>query len=243
MGLPITHVNLFMLAGVATAPLFMEDFRLAMIASLTQAGYSVSASRLLYPYGDWSRRLLHQLHELRHDMWTARSRPLRSIGGGRAAKSIKACGEEGWPLLIGHSGGGVAAVQAASILAEEQVYDAGWPIRVVQIGSPKCPVPPWLQDSWMYAEAVRDNARSSDPVTWLGSRGMWQRNTHGLPVWRQSAPAAHTTQLRLPLIGGHPDYFRASSSYLNKEGRTNLDITVQAVTDWLNTTLELRQQP
>ncbi|SFL08315.1 hypothetical protein SAMN03159341_103121 [Paenibacillus sp. 1_12] len=236
MGLPGTHVNLFLLAGVATAPLFMEDFRLAMITNLTQAGYTVSVSELLYPYGDWSRRLLRQLHELRHDLWTARSRPLRSIGGNRAADMIKACGDKGWPLLIGHSGGGVAAVQAASILAANAADHAEKPIRVVQIGSPKCPIPSWLHNSWMYAEAIRDNGRSSDPVTWLGNQRVWQRSSGGLPIWRQSVPAANLAQLRLPLVGGHPDYFRAGSSYLNKQGSTNLEITVQAVTNWLYST-------
>jgi hypothetical protein len=241
MSFPITKVNMYMLAGVATAPLFMESFRLAMTARLEQTGCTVY-SELLYPYGDWSRKLLRQLIELRHDLWTARTRQRRSIGGGRAAAAIKAGADEGWPLLIGHSGGGVAAVHAASILADEPPFQRDGPLpiplRVVQIGSPKCPIPAWLQDSWMYAAAVNSRGTAADPVSLLGSWNGWQRSRAGLPVWRQLAPISPSCNLRLPLIGGHPDYFRASSSFLNGNGVSNLEITVQAVSDWLHSTFE-----
>jgi hypothetical protein len=268
MSLPITKVNLFLLAGVATAPLFMENFRLALATRLEQAGCEVY-SELLYPYGDWSRKLLPQLLELRHDLWAARTRPLRSIGGARAAamaasaearlaaaqagcaapvanseaqQPVSGGSSGGLTLLLGHSGGGVAAVHAAGILAGEPVLLRGaatpslLPLRVVQIGSPKCPVPTWLQGSLLYASAINAQGRPSDPVTLLGSWRVWQRSRLGLPVWRPSAPASPSAHIRLQLMGGHPDYFRESNPFLNQHGLSNLEVTVQAVMDWLDST-------
>ncbi|NHN29531.1 hypothetical protein [Paenibacillus agricola] len=319
MGLPITKVNLFLLAGVATAPLFMENVRLALVARLEQAGCKVN-SELLFPYGDWSRKLLPQLLELRHDLGAARTRPLRSIGGTRVAAAVAArvaagvsettgagcsacvaagesettstggakhggksavsgrssgeaayraeggdsvdgatlsgsCSRAGEPandaasgarsltLLLGHSGGGVAAVHAAGILAAEPALPCGAarPLRVVQIGSPKCPIPAWLQDSLLYASAINAQGRPSDPVTLLGSWRVWQRSRVGLPMWRSLAPTSPLTNIRLRLLGGHPDYFRESSPFINQQGLSNLEITVQSVMDWLNSTFEQKK--
>jgi hypothetical protein len=267
MSLPITKVNIFLLAGVATAPLFMENFRLALTAKLEQAGCEVH-SELLFPYGDWSRKLLPQLLELRHDLWAARSRPLRSIGGARVAAAVRAsagtgtdaaaaragggspAGTSGKPplcpgsltLLIGHSGGGVAAVHAASILALTgepamlQGATRAISLRVVQVGSPKCPIPNWLKRSLLYVSAINAKGRPTDPVALLGSWRVWQRNRLGLPVWRPSEPASQSGNIRLQLMGGHPDYFRDSQPFLNQHGLSNLELTVQAVMDWLEST-------
>ncbi|MDF2961478.1 MAG: hypothetical protein K0S39_3213 [Paenibacillus sp.] len=235
----VKKINMYLLAGVATAPLFMEGLRLTITDRLQQDGWQVQ-SELLYPYGDWSRKLASQLREMSHDLWPARTQPLRSIGGQRAAAAIQAGGEGGLRLLIGHSGGGVAAVHAVRILAASEGAGAREadsrqprPYRIVQIGSPKCPVPEWMRANVLYAGSVNAKGRPSDPVTRLGSWSGWQRSRSGLPVWRwkQFAPSA---VVHFPIIGGHPDYFRERSPFLNREGVSNMETTVQAIWAWLH---------
>ncbi|MFD0680525.1 MULTISPECIES: hypothetical protein [unclassified Paenibacillus] len=251
MDLANRKITLYLLAGVATAPLFMEGLRQTMEARLLQDGWLVQ-SELLFPYGDWSRKLSSQLREMSHDLWRARTRPLRSIGGQRVAAAIKARGEDSLPLLIGHSGGGVAAVHAVQILADaggavggraNGRFGAGprrpFPHRIVQIGSPKCPIPEWMRESVLYAGALNAKGKSSDLITRLGSWSGWQRNERGLTTWswKQFAP---TAIVHIPVIGGHPDYFRESSPYLNIDGVPNMETTVQAIWDWFQSSCRPR---
>ncbi|WP_133253970.1 hypothetical protein [Paenibacillus xerothermodurans] len=236
MNIPIQSINLYLLAGVATDPLFMEGFGQAMKVRLHQAGWAVR-SELLLPYGDWSRSIFTQLREMRHDLWPIRHRPLHSIGGNRAADALRGTSPGGVTLLLGHSGGGIAALHATSILTREGWFTPSDPPRIVQIGSPKCPIPAWLRKSTLYAAAVNANGKLSDPVTRLGSWGGWRRNAYGIPVWRAKADSPGTI-VHLPLIGGHADYFRQGQAYVNTEGLSNLDITVRAVYDWLKSTWE-----
>jgi hypothetical protein len=231
MSIHTKKVNLYLLAGVATAPLFMESLRLAMTARLEHAGYAVHAE-LLFPYGDWSRKLLQQLNEMRRDLWRAHDLPLQSIGGRRAAASISDRRDDGLSILIGHSGGGIAAVHAASILARERAFHHNASIRIIQIGSPKCPIPAWLRPHQMYAYAVNSRKLPSDPITMLGQWGRWTIRRSGMP------PTTPASIIRLPLIGGHADYFRGGHPFVNKDGVSNLDTTVQALWLWLCSTME-----
>ncbi|TDF96264.1 hypothetical protein [Paenibacillus piri] len=255
-------ISMYLLAGVATAPLFMEGLRHTMTDKLEQDGWSVQ-SELLYPYGDWNRRLVSQLREMSHDLWLVRAQPLRSIGGRRAADAIRLSSGGRPLLLIGHSGGGVAAVHAVQILAAEAarstdaagagLYDAAargaasgtaaadgherlLPHRIVQIGSPKCPIPEWMRASVLYAGLLDAKGKPADPVTRLGSWSGWShRNPGRLPSWyrQQFAPGAVA---HFPIIGGHPDYFRENSPFINEQGRSNMDTTVKAVRSWLTST-------
>ncbi len=172
------HVSLYLLSGLATAPNFMDHFRLALHRMVEEKAASVH-SELLFPYGDWSRRTIPQLREIGHDMRLGVSRYERSIGGKRAIEAMESkrtlnAGRR-QTIWIGHSGGGIAAVHAAGILAERE-GEAQCP--VVLIGSPKCRIQQELRGSVLYVYAVGDSLPSK--------RSFWffrQNSRPDLPSW------------------------------------------------------------
>ncbi|MCZ8521175.1 MULTISPECIES: hypothetical protein [Paenibacillus] len=228
-------LTIYCLAGIATYPNFMEEFGRELARRFPASGSGTAPQQQLYPYGERSRGLLRQLHESRHDLLLGTGRVERSLGGGRAAETVWSAGPPSpgrLVLLAGHSAGGVAAVHAAAILMRRtgRPPDA---FRIVMIGAPKCPVPPDLAPVTLYIRGVDAGGRASDPVTRLGHWGGWDRGRGGLPVWRAGkyAPGAVVS---LPLLGGHPDYFRSGASYRDSEGSTNLEKVLGAVTAWLH---------
>jgi hypothetical protein len=228
MSHPENKVALYLLAGVATAPNFMEDFCSEMVQRFRQTGWEVQVETL-FPYGDWSRSLIKQIDEIRYDLVPGLSRRHSPIGGRRVADAIKASYRGGTLVIIGHSGGGVAGVHAAQILSRE----GGIPVtKIVQIGSPKCAVPQAIRTSVFYVCAMNRKGQQTDPVTRLGSWGGWERSRMGMPRWnpRLSAPF-HI--MRVPIIGGHADYFRRKSPFINEDGLSNLEITTNSVWAWL----------
>lgn len=205
-------VSIYFLAGLATSPTFMESFRVALHGILAREGYPVRDARLLFPYGDWSRSVFPQLWEICLDM---RLRPRQiggSIGGKRAVEAIGERwhtgpadktgtigdrepflpGEGGRVVLIGHSGGGIAAVHAACLLRD---LIGGPPSPVVMIGSPRCRIPEELRSSVLFAYAAaggefaanestpqgaaRRGAKPTDPISRLGTFGGWRGFGHG----------------------------------------------------------------
>jgi hypothetical protein len=99
-------MHIYLMAGMATSPPFMEKLRVALKGRLEQSGH-VAHSELLFPYGDNSRRLIPQAWEIRHDMRLRFRRIADSIGGNRILKSIQpqlTVNGENKILLIGHSG-------------------------------------------------------------------------------------------------------------------------------------------
>src|SRR5690606_1696010 len=123
-------------------------------------------------------------------------------------------GHSGELALIGHSGGGVAAVHAAHAL-----HRAGASIRAVaMIGSPKAPIPRLLRPCTVFLHSKSPiTGRHTDPVARLGA-------FRGLPAAAKQG---------LPLIGGHRDYFRSREPFVSPSGLSNLDITTAAVLEWL----------
>ncbi|QJD83823.1 hypothetical protein [Cohnella herbarum] len=174
-----------------------------------------------------------------------------SIGGKRAIAAMAtmrlAVDRRTTTLLIGHSGGGVAAIHAAYLLMKSESRSN---CLVVMIGSPKCRIPQELRPSVLSISAAGTRKRANDAegkspdlVSRLGTHGGWMRTRHneinnhsafrnGFPAWHKHkhAPAAMRT---VPIIGGHADYFRDSSSYVNSSGSSNLDITLDAILSWL----------
>lgn len=94
------NADLYLIAGFRTAPLFMEEFRLHLHGRLEKAGAAAVRSKLLFPYGDWSRRPVSQLLEIRRDMRLGVDRLERSIGGRQVLEAILRDGDE-----IGNTGG------------------------------------------------------------------------------------------------------------------------------------------
>ncbi|SFI78147.1 hypothetical protein SAMN02799624_02154 [Paenibacillus sp. UNC496MF] len=222
-------VSLYLLAGLATAPQFMESFRGALHAILEREGFTVRTSQLLFPYGDWSRRAVPQLWEIGRDMRLAPGRIIgRSIGGRRAVDAIGAGwrpepGKAGRIALIGHSGGGVAAVHAAWMLHD---LLGGPPSPVVMIGSPRCRIPAAMRASTLFAYAGGAEGaaagRRADGVSRLGTFGGWRRDKHAPGERRE-----------VPIIGKHADYFREREPFINELGLTNLRLTLSVVWPWL----------
>ncbi|WP_308637481.1 hypothetical protein [Paenibacillus silvisoli] len=231
-------VALYLLSGLATAPQFMESFRVALHALLAREGYEVEASELLFPYGDWSRNVVKQVCEIGLDMRLSPRRAGRSIGGRRAVASIAASRlRRGWQggrtILVGHSGGGVAAVHAAKLLHEQ---DGGAPGPVVMIGSPRCRIPAELRPSVLFVHAAGDSAgaKIADSISRLGSFGGWGGfgAAGGGRLWKpdKHGPAG---ACGVPIIGGHADYFREHAPYTNELGLSNGWLTLQAAWSWL----------
>ncbi|TVY01918.1 hypothetical protein [Paenibacillus cremeus] len=233
IGQPANNISVYLLAGVATAPNFMEEFREVLGERLTEAQWEVRHTELLFPYGDWSRSLVQQLREIGRDVYPLiswRKSLLTAIGGRNALAAIQATypmdAEGGTLLLIGHSGGGNAAVHAGHALVHEGLVTPER-LRIVQIGSPKCRVPEALRASTLYLAA------HGDPVTLLGGWGGWERRSNGLLRWnpRKYAPGVIA---RIPIVGKHPDYFRRWSPYLDAQGVPNLERTMEKLWGWLH---------
>jgi hypothetical protein len=221
-------VDLYFIAGLATAPHFMEKFRVAIHSSLEQWWQPVH-SELLFPYGDWSRRPFAQLWEIQSDMRLGLRQLDKSIGGNRAlaAMEIRRAGSDlgrKTTIFIGHSGGGVAAVHAAQLLSERQ---GGSDCLIVMIGSPRCRIPEGFRQS-----VLSISAAGKDFVPRLGSFGGWKAGKLRIPSWHSDKHAPGEVRT-VPIIGGHADYFRDSAPYVNQMGNSNLDITLEAIESWL----------
>jgi pimeloyl-ACP methyl ester carboxylesterase len=201
------NIALYTLAGVFTAPRFMDEFHNRMLERLAAEGFSTYGCSI-FPYGDWGSSRLRQAAEVAVDVCVP-------IIGGRRAEAIirETCDRADAIVLIGHSGGGVAAVQAARTLLSR-----GEPVlAVVMIGAPRTPIPLACRDRTLYLYSTGRQGKVSDRITEFGR-------------WGGNKPAR---VLGLPLVGGHRDYFRANPPFVNEHGLSNLSITVQATAAWL----------
>ncbi|MOA08934.1 hypothetical protein D3C78_1287360 [compost metagenome] len=132
-------------------------------------------------------------------------------------------------LLIGHSGGGAAAYQAAKMLYEE---DGRKDIRIVQIGAPKTPIDPMLQERVSYFHSIDCDGRMNDPITRIGTWGGWSRSSYSIPRWNRMKYAPGYVE-GISTVGGHADYFRHTEPFRDKEAVCNLDKTIGRVCEWL----------
>ncbi|MCI3922299.1 hypothetical protein MO973_18880 [Paenibacillus sp. TRM 82003] len=193
-------------AGVYTAPNFLDEFRETLVSRLSDDTRTVNAVTA-FPYGDWFRSRFAQSAEIAKDVCFGQT------GGVRLARSLQGEAEPGAVALIGHSGGGVAAARAAPLLAAR-----GWQIAAIaMIGSPRAPIPAGYGDRTLRISAVDEHGAEKDPVTRLG-------------FWAGRAPAR---SVGLPIVGGHPDYFRSRPPFMNEDGRSNLDLTADVVVGWV----------
>ncbi|TXK70270.1 alpha/beta hydrolase [Paenibacillus sp. N3.4] len=181
-----------------------------------------------YPYGDWTRPRLDQLREIGSDLWNNAHRKSSRYGGKRLTASIEQVLKPGQKLLlIGHSAGAVASIQAADTLLKAGRTIIG----VVQIGSPKCAVPSSLSHRVLYLNGVNTMLKPVDPIPRIGTWGGWSAARFGLKRWNHLKQAPFERK-PLPLIGGHADYFRDHHPYIWNES-TNLQTTLNAIWTWL----------
>ncbi|GIP41118.1 hypothetical protein J31TS4_43980 [Paenibacillus sp. J31TS4] len=211
-------IHVFFVAGIGTwqaGNMFgraMED----LCARYRTAGIERVSTADLYPYGtmdevpkEKARSYLYkQVWEVGKDLY---KRYDRTRGGQAVHRAVaESCPrEEGADLvLIGHSGGGVAAYNAALLLADDG-YPLPW---VVQVGSPYRPV----RRSWRSRVFhLRQAGRIGDWVTWSG----W-------PFLRRFARAVD-----VPILGGHPFYF--SDQPKDGDGRSNLIKVMDQIWMWI----------
>jgi len=213
----------------------MDPFREELSLRLRERGYEVQSASL-YPYGDWSRKVTPQLLEIARDITDMRERLFSSAGALAVRDPVIRAAESGCTVLLtGHSGGGVTAVQLAA-----QLVAAGYaPPLVVQIGSPRCPIPAHLKSRTLFMSAVRADGRRSDAVARLGRWSGWARGRGGIPLWKRDAYAPGAIE-SVALIGGHPDYFRTHASYVDHEGKSNMDRTLHPLLRWFDSRLPSR---
>ncbi|MBP1961645.1 hypothetical protein [Paenibacillus aceris] len=220
-------IVIYITAGFATAPDFLDRFGAALAACFEQAGVSVRVV-IHFPYGDWSRQRQKQLREITSDLWNnAHQKPSR-YGGKNLTKLITDDLSSGQKLLlIGHSAGAVASIQAAGALMKEGVPILG----VIQIGSPRCAIPPELRSRVLYLDGTNQLDQKTDPIPRLGTWGGWIKSRFGVSRWHRMkhAPIHRKT---LPIIGGHADYFRDHKPYIWQDA-TNLQTTIQTIWTWL----------
>ncbi len=215
-------VSLYILAGVATSENFLDDFKQELERRFKQEVIDVRIS-ILYPYGNWNRGLFRQVMEIGYDVLPRIKVMCRLQRGHQIANYIKDNYQGGRIIIIGHSIGGVVAVQAAKLLDPQQFPDQ----RVIQIGSPKCAVSEGKRNTTLYIRTSNPLGKPADPITRLGSWGGWERKGR-MARWnsRLSAPASIVS---VKLIGGHADYFRSKAPFLDHNGKSNLDILTDLI--------------
>lgn len=246
----VGEVDLYLLAGVKTWPSYFREPAERLRRMSIEAGYAIAGVHVLYPYGDHTIPLMRQVRQVARDVVRRLSpgadNPPREAGrlssgaddpGGAASiiapadpivGAIRERSADRVVVLIGHSGGGVAAYHAGRrLLAEGAVRDC----RIVQVGSPKVRIHPALRDRTAYFYAVDERGRVRDPITRLGTWGGVRRAVAGIPVWdpRRWAPG-HIAAVAID--GGHKDYFNHGPSAAPGQA-TNLERTAASVLDWL----------
>ncbi|MCM3748367.1 thioesterase domain-containing protein [Paenibacillus pasadenensis] len=225
-GMP-ERLTVYHVAGVATYPSTFYECRKQLARIFAEHG-TEAEFETLFPYGDYSRSLWRQVWEVRSDL-TRMVLPTR-IGGKSMLREIQRTHGGGPILLIGHSGGGVAAYQAARLLRRQ-----GMPaeeLRVAQIGSPKVPVEDEMRDYVAYFYAVNALGKADDPITRIGSWGGWRAGTRRVPVWSRTRHSPSHVR-GIPVMGGHTNYFRHQLPFVDNQSRSNLDKTVEAMAEWL----------
>jgi hypothetical protein len=205
----MNNVDIFALAGIWTSPNFMKDLCIELIRRYENDGWS-ARGELLFPYGDLYFGRIRQLREITFDMLPLTLRLGKYLGGRKAADEISKLYRGGKMVIVGHSGGGVAGVHAAKLLLSE--VEGLLPPTVVQIGSPKCSIPPVLRENVIYVAAVDQYGKWKDPITRLGG---WGRLGQAISMRSiQTSPAIR----EIPIVGGHADYFR----------NNNIDVTIDS---------------
>lgn len=222
-------LKVFLLAGVKTSPSAFHALEQRLQHKFAEKGFE-SDIEILFPYGEMERNLLLQIAEVRADLSSYVFRG--GIGGRKVWSKIKENESRPKLLMIGHSGGGVAAYQIARKLYEDKT-----PIntKVIQIGSPKTRIIPALKGKISYIHAIDEHGRWKDPITKLGSWGGWTLQQQHVPLPRWDARKYSPGRIMgVNTLGGHADYFRHSPQFTDELSYCNLDKTLGSIESCLN---------
>ncbi|WP_419871635.1 lipase family protein [Candidatus Pristimantibacillus sp. PTI5] len=221
-----SRMNVYLLAGIATSNSIFTECKIKL-EKLFQSDGVEPDIHVIFPYGDASRSLVRQVLEVKSDL--SNRLTAGRIGGLHALGKIKETLTNERILLIGHSGGGAAAYQAAKMLYEQDKIED---FRIVQVGSPRTPIEPKLQDRVSYFHSIDRLGNLNDPISRIGTWGGWSRDRYTVPRWNRMKYAPGYVE-GIPTVGGHADYFRHTPDYTDQESICNLDKTVDRVRCWL----------
>jgi len=217
--------DIYLIAGVGSSLSIFNDCRHELQKRFREAGRD-PIIRELFPYGDRTHNLIYQILEVRGDL--SRLRGTGRYGGRAVAELVSQLSPRRPVLFIGHSGGGVAAYQAAVMLNKDNIIPD---CRIIQVGSPKLPIHTELCNRVSYFLAVDEEGKRNDPITRIGSWGGWSRNRLGLWFWDKLkyAPGHIGT---IQVLGGHPHYFRHKAPYVHPDLGSNLSLTLDTI--WIH---------
>lgn len=214
--------DVYLLAGIASTPGVFHACKRELEERFRREG-RIPRIRELFPYGDHTQKVWRQLLEVGAD-WVRLQGKWRS-GGRKAAAEIRGRSSGRPVLLIGHSGGGVAAYHAAVRLMDEQAVPD---FRVVQVGCPKVPIRPAYREKVSYFTAVDERGKLRDPVTLLGSWSGWNVRERGIRLWDRQKYAPGFIG-RITMLGGHEHYFRNDDAYVHPVRGANLTLTLDGI--------------
>lgn len=221
-----SRLSIYLLAGVATSNSIFTECKIKL-EKLFQSEEVEPEVHVVFPYGDASRSLIRQVLEVRSDLSNRLS--AGRIGGQIALGKIKETLTGERMLLIGHSGGGAAAYQAGKMLYEkDEIQD----LRIVQVGAPKTPIDPRMQDKVSYFHSIDSMGKPNDPISRIGTWGGWSKSRFSVPRWNRLKYAPGYVE-GIQTVGGHADYFRHTEPYRDQQAVCNLDKTINRVSEWL----------
>ncbi|MEB3104090.1 RHS repeat-associated core domain-containing protein, partial [Ferviditalea candida] len=215
-------ISVYFLAGVGTWQ-SGDMFKAAkedIIKRYQDMGYDKIHVADVYPYGtmeecgcdqDATKQMAYTILQalvVNNDMDT----PYKyTVGGNNAFESIKEDYDYfggGDIVLIGHSGGGIAAYDAAQLL-----NDAGYNVSfIVQVGSPKEPI----KKKWR------------DKVGYIEKKGFFG---DGITAWGMTYFQRPGYIASVDIVGGHPYYFDPNMK--DDNGVSNLSKTMDQIWDWI----------
>src|SRR5690606_30285923 len=112
------RIKVFLLAGIKTSPSAFHVLQQRLQQRIEDKGYTADIE-MLFPYGEMERNVVLQVMEVRADL--SRYVYRGGIGSRKVWNRVERHGKEQKLLLIGHSGGGVAAYQIARRLYKDKL--------------------------------------------------------------------------------------------------------------------------
>ena len=160
---------------------------------LTSEGHTVSFN-VLYPYGTEDSNMLKQLASVRFAMSSNQAK-----GNEVAQTIINTYNDENYVILIGHSGGGVAAYKAMEVLTDKNFYVS----QTIMVGSPRMQIRQDIADRVGYVKA-KDDIVSNFVGNW-GTFGPWGSKKPGKYYVINDLNVEDN-------YGGHMDYFKPNEN-------------------------------
>lgn len=224
----LPKVSVYFIAGISTwASGNMFGHAMMDIAErYRRAGWDCIHTEDLYPYGTMDnipreavrKTVYRQMWHVFQDMYQQAEHSPRAAFLNRAVRKHYGSAGEGDIVLIGHSGGGIAAYLAARLLRKQ-----GYPIRhVIQVGSPGG----IIHSDW------RDDVYCLRQAGWIGDMVTW---------WRFPFAGTASRRETVAIEGGHPFYFCPQTK--DKAGVDNLSKVMDKIWSGIHGAAELVTAP